>query len=45
MRSKSGTIRVIDSYHRLEKLGLYSLVDFEGAPTAPDAGPLGGTNR
>jgi fructose-1,6-bisphosphatase II len=42
MRSKSGTIRVIDSYHKLEKLGLYSLVDFEGAPTARDAGPLGG---
>ncbi|GAA1361317.1 MULTISPECIES: class II fructose-bisphosphatase [Catellatospora] len=28
MRSKSGTIRVIDSYHRLEKLAGYSLVDF-----------------
>jgi fructose-1,6-bisphosphatase II len=32
MRSKSGTIRVIDSYHRLEKLAQYSLVDFDGAP-------------
>jgi len=32
MRSKSGTIRVIDSYHRLEKLGLYSVVDFDGTP-------------
>ncbi|MGH3661826.1 MAG: class II fructose-bisphosphatase [Micromonosporaceae bacterium] len=32
MRSKSGTIRVIDSYHRLEKLRRYSVVDFEGAP-------------
>jgi fructose-1,6-bisphosphatase II len=32
MRSKSGTIRVIDSYHRLEKLRSYSLVDFDGAP-------------
>jgi fructose-1,6-bisphosphatase II len=31
MRSKSGTIRVIESYHRLEKLALYSAVDFEGA--------------
>jgi fructose-1,6-bisphosphatase II len=31
MRSKSGTIRVIDSYHRLEKLSLYSSVDFDGA--------------
>ena len=30
MRSKSGTIRVIDSYHRLEKLRRYSLVDFDG---------------
>jgi fructose-1,6-bisphosphatase II len=29
MRSKSGTVRVIDSYHRLEKLRSYSLVDFE----------------
>jgi len=29
MRSKSGTIRVIDSYHRLEKLRGYSLVDFD----------------
>lgn len=29
MRSKSGTVRVIDSYHRLEKLASYSLVDFE----------------
>jgi fructose-1,6-bisphosphatase II len=29
MRSKSGTIRIIDSYHRLEKLALYSLVDFD----------------
>jgi len=30
MRSKSGTIRVVDSYHRLEKLRLYSAVDFDG---------------
>ncbi|HEX5741261.1 MAG TPA: class II fructose-bisphosphatase [Pilimelia sp.] len=29
MRSKSGTIRVIDSYHRLEKLRAYSAVDFD----------------
>ncbi|WP_326555516.1 class II fructose-bisphosphatase [Micromonospora sp. NBC_01813] len=34
MRSKSGTIRVIDSYHRLEKLALYSAVDFDGSPIA-----------
>jgi fructose-1,6-bisphosphatase II len=32
MRSKSGTIRVIDSFHRLEKLGRYSVVDFDGTP-------------
>jgi len=32
MRSKSGTIRVIDSYHRLEKLGRYAVVDFDGEP-------------
>jgi fructose-1,6-bisphosphatase II len=31
MRSKSGTVRVIDSYHRLEKLRDYSLVDFEAS--------------
>jgi fructose-1,6-bisphosphatase II len=37
MRSKSGTIRVIDSYHRLEKLHLYSLVDFDGRPRADAA--------
>jgi fructose-1,6-bisphosphatase II len=30
MRSKSGTIRVIDSFHRLEKLRRYSSVDFGG---------------
>ncbi|HEX6498395.1 MAG TPA: class II fructose-bisphosphatase [Micromonosporaceae bacterium] len=36
MRSKSGTIRVIDSYHRLEKLSLYSVVDFDGQPLATD---------
>jgi fructose-1,6-bisphosphatase II len=44
MRSKSGTIRVIDSWHRLEKLRGYSLVDFDGRPlpqTADDpAAPL-----
>ncbi|MBA3489752.1 MAG: class II fructose-bisphosphatase [Longispora sp.] len=31
MRSKSGTVRVIDSYHRLEKLRSYSLVDFDAS--------------
>ncbi|HET9519116.1 MAG TPA: fructose-bisphosphatase class II, partial [Actinoplanes sp.] len=35
MRSKSGTIRVIDSYHRLEKLALYSAVDFDGHSATP----------
>jgi fructose-1,6-bisphosphatase II len=30
MRSKSGTIRLIDSYHRLTKLAAYSVVDFDG---------------
>jgi fructose-1,6-bisphosphatase II len=30
MRSKSGTIRIIDSFHRLEKLRGYSIVDFDG---------------
>jgi fructose-1,6-bisphosphatase II len=34
MRSKSGTIRVIDSYHRLEKLALYSEIDYDGRPLA-----------
>ncbi|ADD40844.1 class II fructose-bisphosphatase [Stackebrandtia nassauensis] len=29
MRSKSGTTRVIDSFHRLEKLRNYSMVDFD----------------
>jgi fructose-1,6-bisphosphatase II len=32
MRSKSGTIRVVDSFHRLEKLRRYSAVDFDGSP-------------
>ena len=32
MRSKSGTTRVIDSYHQLSKLRNYSLVDFDGTP-------------
>jgi fructose-1,6-bisphosphatase II len=30
MRSKSGTIRTIDSFHRLEKLAHYSSVNFDG---------------
>ncbi|MFZ2175919.1 MAG: fructose-bisphosphatase class II, partial [Rhodococcus sp. (in: high G+C Gram-positive bacteria)] len=27
---KSGTVRMIDAYHRLEKLREYSSVDFDG---------------
>jgi fructose-1,6-bisphosphatase II len=34
MRAKSGTIRFIDSFHRLEKLGRYAVVDFDGKPLA-----------
>jgi fructose-1,6-bisphosphatase II len=29
MRSKSGTVRVIDGYHRLTKLRSYSSVDYD----------------
>jgi fructose-1,6-bisphosphatase II len=29
MRSKSGTVRMIDGFHRLEKLRQYSTVDFD----------------
>ncbi len=36
MRSKSGTIRIIDSYHRLEKLAAYSIVDFDGHPLSEE---------
>ena len=32
MRSKSGTVRMIDGYHRLTKLRSYASVDFDGAP-------------
>ncbi|MEV0110367.1 class II fructose-bisphosphatase [Nocardia sp. NPDC050799] len=39
MRSKSGTVRMIDAYHRLTKLREYSSVDFHGdehaAPPLP----------
>jgi fructose-1,6-bisphosphatase II len=34
MRSKSGTVRMIDAYHRLEKLREYSSVDFDGDENA-----------
>lgn len=32
MRSKSGTVRMIDGYHRLTKLRSYASVDFDGSP-------------
>jgi len=35
MRSKSGTIRYLDSQHSLNKLRQYSSVDFEGHPQSP----------
>ncbi|MCK2237135.1 MULTISPECIES: class II fructose-bisphosphatase [unclassified Crossiella] len=35
MRSKSGTLRMIDGYHRLTKLREYSSVDFGGDPEVP----------
>jgi fructose-1,6-bisphosphatase/sedoheptulose 1,7-bisphosphatase-like protein len=28
MRSKSGTVRLIDAHHRLDKLGTYASVDY-----------------
>ena len=34
MRSKSGTVRMIEAYHRLSKLNEYSAVDFTGDRTA-----------
>ncbi|MGB1226138.1 MAG: fructose-bisphosphatase class II, partial [Mycobacterium sp.] len=34
MRSKSGTVRTIDAYHRLAKLNEYSAVDFIGDKSA-----------
>lgn len=39
MRTRSGTIQVIDSFHRLVRLGGYSMVDFDGTPLA-EAVPL-----
>ena len=39
MRSKSGTVRMIDSYHRLTKLREYSSVDFE-VPAALERQPV-----
>jgi fructose-1,6-bisphosphatase II len=34
MRSKSGTLRMIEAYHRLSKLNEYSAIDFTGDSTA-----------
>jgi fructose-1,6-bisphosphatase II len=36
MRSKSGTVRMIDGYHRLDKLRAYSSIDFDGNLKAGD---------
>ena len=43
MRSKSGTVRVIDSWHRLEKLREYSAIDLgtDDAARCVDLGPRG----
>jgi fructose-1,6-bisphosphatase II len=35
MRSKSGTVRVIEAYHRLDKLREYASIDFTGDADAP----------
>jgi fructose-1,6-bisphosphatase II len=35
MRSKSGTVRMIDAYHRLDKLREYASIDFTGDEHAP----------
>ena len=35
MRGKSGTIRIVDSYHSLTKLRAYSSIDFDHAGTPP----------
>lgn len=34
MRAKSGTVRMVEAYHRLSKLNEYSAVDFTGDSTA-----------
>jgi fructose-1,6-bisphosphatase II len=39
MRSKSGTVRMIDGYHRLTKLREYSAVDFDAIDDEPDDAP------
>jgi fructose-1,6-bisphosphatase II len=35
MRSKSGTVRMIDGYHRLAKLQAYASIDFDGSLYEP----------
>ena len=35
MRSKSGTVRVIEAYHRIDKLREYASIDFTGDANAP----------
>ena len=40
MRSKSGTVRMIDGFHRLTKLREYSTVDFDRIDRADDEEPL-----
>ncbi|MGH4021512.1 MAG: class II fructose-bisphosphatase [Pseudonocardiaceae bacterium] len=40
MRSKSGTVRLIDSYHRLNKLRRYATVDFDQLAAEDEAPPL-----
>nr|WP_214364276.1 class II fructose-bisphosphatase [Pseudonocardia sp. H11422] len=42
MRSKSGTVRMIDGYHRLTKLREYSSVDFDVPGEVLDTGEGGG---
>jgi fructose-1,6-bisphosphatase II len=34
MRSKSGTVRMVEAYHRLSKLNEYSAIDFTGDSNA-----------
>ncbi|GAA4560121.1 class II fructose-bisphosphatase [Pseudonocardia xishanensis] len=40
MRSKSGTVRLIDGYHRLTKLREYASVDFDAVEPDTEAPPL-----
>jgi fructose-1,6-bisphosphatase II len=40
MRSKSGTVRMIDGFHRLEKLRQYSTVDFDRISEAAAEQPI-----